>query len=269
MRADLHIHTYHSDGSFPPEKLIELAEEQRLDYLAITDHDCFAAYEAASRAIAGRGLALKLIPAAEFTAMLDDEEVHVLGYFKEFPSARLQQYAVQVQAERRVRVERALEILAKVGVKASIDDIPVHPGCQSLTQLHLAFLLIEKKYASTVAEARRVYLTDRVLPKFSMQAREVVETITGEGGMAVWAHPEVENFDRNLKLLIKSGLSGIEVLNLRRQSKASKQFIKAARKNKLVTTLGSDWHGHTHAYEYDHQLEGDKILPTFLERLFQ
>lgn len=269
MRADLHIHTHHSDGSSSPEKLIELAEEQRLDYLAITDHDCFAAYETARQAVAGRGLALKLIPAAEFTAMLDGQEIHVLGYFKEFPSARLQQYAGEVQAERRIRVERALENLAKVGVEASIDEIPVHPGCRSLTQLHLAFLLIEKKYASTVAEARQVYLTDRILPKFTMQAKGVVETITGEGGVAVWAHPEVENFDRNLKLLIKAGLSGVEVLNLRRQNKASKQFLKAAKKNHLVTTLGSDWHGHTHAYEYDQQLEGDKILPAFLERLYQ
>lgn len=269
MRADLHIHTHHSDGSFPPERLIELAEQQRLDYLAITDHDCFAAYEAASQAIARRGLALKLIPAAEFTAMLNGEEIHVLGYFKEFPSARLQQHAREVQAERRVRIERALENLAKVGVKASMDDIPAHPGCQSLTQLHLAFLLIEKKHASTVAEARQVYLTDRVLPKFSMQAKEVVATITGEGGVAVWAHPDVENFDRNLKLLMKSGLSGVEVLNLRRQNKASKQFLKAARKNHLVTTLGSDWHGHTHAYQHDHQLEGDRILPAFLERLYR
>ncbi|MBZ5537471.1 MAG: PHP domain-containing protein [Acidobacteriia bacterium] len=268
MRADLHIHTHHSDGSFPPERLIELAEEQRLDYLAITDHDCFASYEAASRAIALRGLALKLIPAAEFTAMLDGEEIHVLGYFKEFPSTRIQQYAGRAQAERRSRVVRALENLAKIGVEASIDDIQAHPGCQSLTQLHLAFLLIEKKYASSVAEARRVYLTDRVLPKFNMQAKEVVETITGEGGVAVWAHPEAENFDRNLKLLIKSGLSGVEVLNLRRQNKASRQFVKAARKNKLVTTLGSDWHGHTHPYGYDQQLEGEKILPAFLERLF-
>ncbi|MFI5173223.1 MAG: PHP domain-containing protein [Terriglobia bacterium] len=267
MRADLHIHTHHSDGSFPPERLIELAQERRLDYLAITDHDCFAAYEAACRALTTRGLNLKLIPAAEFTAMLDGEEIHLLGYFKEVPSPRLQAYASRVQGERRARIQGALDNLAKVGVEASLDDIPAHPDCQSLTQLHLALLLIKKKYAATVSEARQVYLTDRVLPKFTMRAQDVIETITGEGGLAVWAHPEVENFDRNLKLLIGSGLSGVEVLNLRRQNKASKQFIKAARKNKLVTTLGSDWHGHTHAYEYDRQLEGDRVLPAFLESL--
>jgi 3',5'-nucleoside bisphosphate phosphatase len=269
MRADLHIHTHYSDGSFPPERLIELAQERHLDYLAITDHDCFAAYEEARRASAERSLDLKLIPAAEFTGMLDGEEIHLLGYFKEFPSLRLQEYARKVQAERRDRIQRALETLTRVGVEASLDDIPAYPGCLSLTQLHLAFLLIEKKYAATVSEARRVYMTDRVLPRFTMRAQDVIETITEEGGVAVWAHPEVENFDRNLKVFIESGLSGVEVLNLRRQNKASKQFLKAARKNNLVTTLGSDWHGHSHPYEYDTQLEGDKILPAFLELLYE
>jgi len=268
MRADLHIHTHYSDGSFPPERLIELAEERRLDYLAITDHDCFAAHGAASRAVATRGLALKLISAAEFTAMLDGEEIHVHGYFKEIPSARIQHHAEQVQAERRARIEHALENLAAVGINASIDEIPAHPDCLSLTQLHLAQLLVDKKYATTIREAREVYLTERFLPKFSMSAKEVIGTITGEGGVAVWAHPDTDNFDRNLKTLTKLGLTGVEVLNLRRQGKASKQFIKAARKNDLVTTLGSDWHGHTHEYHFDQELEGDRILPAFLERLY-
>lgn len=268
MRADFHIHTYHSDGSFPPEKIIELAEKSRLDYLAITDHDCFAAYDAASHAITARGLKLKLIPAAEFTAMLDGEEIHVLGYFKDFPSPRIQQYAALVQAERRARIQRALDNLATVGVEATLDDIPAHPNCVSLTQLHLAFLLIEKNVVTSVGEARHVYLTDRVLPKFTMRAEDVIQTIVSEGGLAVWAHPEIDRVNNHLKTLAKSGLGGIEVLNLRRQEEASKPLLKAAKKNKLVTTLGSDWHGHSHSYDYERSLECDKIAGVFLERLF-
>lgn len=269
MRADLHIHTYYSDGSFPPEKLIELAEKSRLDYLAITDHDCFASYDAAAQEIARRGLSLKLIPAAEFTAMLDGNEIHIHGYFKEAPSPRMQQYAKLVQAERRSRIRRALDTLATIGVTASMEEVPAHPECLSLTQLHLCFLLIEKKYAATIGEARRVYLTDRVLPKFTLRAEDVIENITHEGGIAVWAHPEADGFDHHLKQLVKFGLGGVEVFNLRRQEKPSKQYLKAAKKHGLVTTLGSDWHGHTHEYRFDRELEGDKIIGAFLKRLGQ
>ena len=269
MRADLHIHTYHSDGSVPPEKLIDMAEETQLDYLAITDHDCLAAYEPATREIARRGLALKLIPAAEFTATLDGEEVHIHGYFKNSPSTRLLQYATMVQTERRRRVERAIEMLATVGVQATMEDLPADPHCLSLTQLHLAFLLMKKKYAATVGEARRVFLTERVLPKFTMRAEDVIETIISEEGLAVWAHPEAEHFDENLRTLMAFGLDGIEVYNLRRQDKASKHYIKAAKKNKLLTTLGSDWHGHHHKYASGDELKGDKILGEFLEELYR
>ncbi|MDD5543088.1 MAG: PHP domain-containing protein [Acidobacteriia bacterium] len=268
MRADLHIHTYHSDGSFPTETLIDLAEKNRLDYLAITDHDCFASFETATRLIGERGLGLKLIPAAEFTAMLNGEEIHIHGYFKEAPSPRLLQYAQMVQAERRARIERALEILGTIGVKATMDEIPAHPDCLSLTQLHLAFLLISKNYARSMGEARRVYLNERVLPKFTMRAEDVIQTISSEGGLAVWAHPDEENFDNRLKTLMGFGLAGLEVFNLRRQEKASKQFLKASKKNGLVASLGSDWHGHSHTYHYDHQLDGTKILPEFLGKLY-
>lgn len=269
MRADFHIHTYYSDGSFPPETLVDLAEKSRLDYLAITDHDCFASCEAASRAIQERGLSLKLIPASEFTAMLDGEEIHVHGYFKEFPSAKILEHAERVQAERRERIRTALERLATINVHASMNELPAHPDCKSLTQLHLAFLLIEKNYAQTVPEARNVFLHDHVLPKFTMSAEVVIQTITREGGLAVWAHPEENNFDRNLQTLAGFGLSGVEVYNLRRQEKPSRRFLKAARKKNLVTTLGSDWHGHSHEYLFDSELEGEKILGEFLEKLYQ
>jgi predicted metal-dependent phosphoesterase TrpH len=265
MRADLHTHTYHSDGVLAPEKLVDLAQQNDLDYLAITDHDCFTAYDAASRAIAERRLNLKLIPAAEFTAMLDGKEIHIHGYFKKSPSARLLDYAEGVQQERRLRIRGALETLAHVGVKATMEELPAHPENASLTQLHLALLLIEKKYAASVGEARRVYLTDRVLPKFTMRAEDVIETINREGGMAVWAHPDADFFDRSLKALLKMGLGGLEVYNLRRQNTASKRYLKAAKKHGLVTSLGSDWHGHTHEYAFGEKLECDKILEKFLE----
>jgi hypothetical protein len=267
MRADLHIHTHYSDGFFPTEKLIDLAEKSRLDYLAITDHDCFAACPEAKQLIAERGLPMTLIPAAEFTAMLEGEEIHIHGYFKEFPSARMQQYVKMVQDERRKRIERALEVLATIGVKADMEEIPAHPDNESLTQLHLAFLLMEKKYVESFGEARRVYLTDRVLPKFSMRAEDVIQTINSEGGLAVWAHPEEARFDHELKMLIGFGLGGVEVLNLRRQDDPSKRFIRAAKKHNLVTTLGSDWHGHSHSYHYERQLECDKILAGFLKKM--
>ena len=38
-RADLHVHTLYSDGTFTPRQIVELAVERGLTTVALTDHD--------------------------------------------------------------------------------------------------------------------------------------------------------------------------------------------------------------------------------------
>ncbi|HZQ09115.1 MAG TPA: CehA/McbA family metallohydrolase [Anaerolineae bacterium] len=39
LRGEMHCHTIHSDGDSTPEKLLQIARERGLDFLAITDHN--------------------------------------------------------------------------------------------------------------------------------------------------------------------------------------------------------------------------------------
>ena len=41
---DLHIHTVHSDGQPTVKEILKLAEENKLDYIAFTDHDAVSAF---------------------------------------------------------------------------------------------------------------------------------------------------------------------------------------------------------------------------------
>ena len=38
-RADLHLHTTHSDGDYTPAEVVDLARRSGLSAIAITDHD--------------------------------------------------------------------------------------------------------------------------------------------------------------------------------------------------------------------------------------
>jgi len=38
-RIDLHLHSNASDGSYPPETVVALAEENGVGAMALTDHD--------------------------------------------------------------------------------------------------------------------------------------------------------------------------------------------------------------------------------------
>src|SRR5437899_7983061 len=77
-RADLHLHTTHSDGSYTPAEVVDLARRSGLAAIAVTDHDTTAGV-AEARATALDGL--EVIAGVEITAEYQGRELHLLGYF--------------------------------------------------------------------------------------------------------------------------------------------------------------------------------------------
>src|SRR5437660_637898 len=78
-RADLHIHTTHSDGNYTPAQVVELARRCGLSAIAITDHDTSSGILAARQAVGVS--ALEIIAGAEITAEFRGRELHLLAYF--------------------------------------------------------------------------------------------------------------------------------------------------------------------------------------------
>ena len=78
---DLHCHsTYSPDGSFSPAQLLDMAEQQRLEILSITDHDHIGAYnDLLDPAIRNR-FSGRMITGVEITAILNGQPVEVLAY---------------------------------------------------------------------------------------------------------------------------------------------------------------------------------------------
>src|SRR5437763_14688745 len=77
-RADLHLHTTHSDGEYTPAQVVDLARRSGLAAVAVTDHDTVSAIEE-TRAAAGTGL--EVIAGVEISAEYEGRELHLLGYF--------------------------------------------------------------------------------------------------------------------------------------------------------------------------------------------
>ena len=82
MAVDLHAHTNASDGSLSPEELVHRAISKDLTALAITDHDSVEAIPKGLRA--AEGSSLLLIPGVELSAVYEDLDVHILGYFVDY-----------------------------------------------------------------------------------------------------------------------------------------------------------------------------------------
>src|SRR5581483_1662921 len=78
-RADLHLHTTHSDGLYTPAQVVELARRSGLSAVALTDHDTLGGLPAARAA--ARGASVEVIAGAEITCEYRGRELHLLAYF--------------------------------------------------------------------------------------------------------------------------------------------------------------------------------------------
>src|SRR5581483_6711998 len=77
-RADLHLHTTHSDGTYTPAEVVELARRSGLSAIAITDHDTLSGIPAA-RAAAVR-TTVEVIAGIEITSEYQAQELHLLAF---------------------------------------------------------------------------------------------------------------------------------------------------------------------------------------------
>ena len=73
---DLHTHTTKSDGTFLPNELLELAENQNISILSITDHESVDAYYDMDRNL----FTGKIIPGIELRTSCFGVAIELLGY---------------------------------------------------------------------------------------------------------------------------------------------------------------------------------------------
>ncbi len=105
-RADLHVHTTCSDGSYTPDEVVDLARRSGLAAVAITDHDTLAGIGPARSAARG---ALEVVAGVEITAEHNGRVRHLLGYFFDPEDASLNAALAEVRTRRAERFREMVE----------------------------------------------------------------------------------------------------------------------------------------------------------------
>ena len=77
---DLHMHTNNSDGSDTTEELIKKAEDMKLKYISITDHDNLHAHEEIREEHLEKLFSGKIITGIEIKCIYKKRTIEVLGY---------------------------------------------------------------------------------------------------------------------------------------------------------------------------------------------
>ncbi len=250
--ADLHIHTYFSDGTDSPQEVVAQARVAGLSCIAITDHDVLDAVASAMEA--GATCGLEVIAGVELSTQADAKDMHILGYFVNHTQGLLFN---QCERFREKRQERMKEMIANLK-SAGVDDITYEEVCaltksRAVGRVHLALLLKQKGWVKSITGAFGKYLGDGCpgyAPKYRQTPFEAIDLIHSSGGLAVMAHPMLTQKDEWISRLANAGLDGLEVYYPNCSDVVTQFYARIARKYKLLMTGGSDAHGTVKAYTH-------------------
>ena len=244
---DLHLHTTASDGLCTPEVLLQRVAEARLTTIAVTDHDTTAAI-AATRTLCSEA-GLTLVPGIEITAMQAGRDVHMLGYFIDPASERLQTFLARARASRLERVHAIADRLATLGVPIDISALVADAGRQdgrSVGRPQIARALIAAGHVTHANEAFDKWLA-RGRPGFVARAGEapeqVIAIIHEASGLASLAHPALTDIDERIPALRDAGLDALEAYHSEHDERARDRYLSMASRLGLLVTGGSDYHG--------------------------
>ena len=263
MKLDLHVHSTASDGTVSPEEVVDRAIAGGLDVLALADHDTAAGVE---RAIAAaRGRMLHIIPAVEMSSTFEGTDIHILGYFVDIGSEAFDQHTRRSHQRRDARMAEMVTRLARQGITITRKQLNEQRGSADVaySRPHLARALMRAGYANSFKETfARLIGNDcsAYVPTLIATPEEVTRVVLAAGGIPVWAHPPAELFRQLLPRLLDAGLKGLEAYRASRVSVGLDELEEVARREGLVLTGGSDWHGPESGSELgDFHVTGDKV----------
>lgn len=242
MRADLHCHSTHSDGSYTPRELISLAKEIGLTALAITDHDAISSFDEVVEP------EIALLSGVELSTTQGTTQVHVLGYAFDLKSKVMHDFCAACRHQRVERNELILEKLSSKGfvinksdfVKATDDTVTAYG------RPHIAFAMVKKGYVKSIQEAFKRYIGEGkscYIPGKKYSVEEGIDIIHQAGGKAVIAHPHLIYEKNVVQELLKMDFDGLEAYYSKFPESVNMKWVKIAEEHDLLATGGSDFHG--------------------------
>ena len=247
---DLHTHTNFSDGTDSPTQLINKALAAGISVLGLTDHDSISGWQEAITALRP---GISLVPGSEISCQTSDGiSVHILGLLFDSENLELMGTMQATRENRHGRMAKIITRLNEAGIDISMQDVldQLAEGA-TLGRPHLADALVKKGVVASRDEAFTQMLHNKskyYVSHYSPLPEVAIKMIKAAGGVSVIAHPMASHRGRTISLetfgsLIDAGLDGVEVDHRDHSPDEKTQLIELAKRNNLVMTGASDYHG--------------------------
>lgn len=273
MKIDLHSHTYYSDGVLSPSELVARAVANKVNVLAITDHDTVLGLGEAQQAIASEQQPIQLIAGVEISTSWHEFEIHIVGLGID-PTDDLFQRRLASQQQR--RIERAQEMarrLTKHQVPDCFEQVLALAHGGAITRTHFARHLVNIGKASSLSGVFKHYLARGkagYVPNNWIALADAVQWIHDAGGIAVLAHPLKYKLNgkwltRLMKEFSEAGGDAAEVASPQQTPVQKREIWRLCQLFGLVASVGSDFHQPTDWNELGRGLYmTDDIVPLWV-----
>ncbi len=247
--VDLHTHSSASDGQYAPAELVEMAQKNGVEVLAVTDHDTIDGVEEA--VIVGERAQIRVLRGVELSAG-DHVNLHILGYG--FSTDKIERPLAQRKKGREARKYRIAGFLREKGICIDLAEVERQAGGGCVGRPHFALAMVEQGFVSTRKEAFDRYLDTADFHAFDKDKPSVetcIREIKDAGGKASLAHPYQillgeETLEDLVRRLTDCGLDAIECFYPRHTPEQTAYYRELAGKYHLHITGGSDFHGERH-----------------------
>lgn len=259
--CDLHVHSSMSDGDFTRREVIELAIDNGITTLAITDHNVpFLDREELQAEYPN----VDLITGSEVSVKIfvngKNKEIHVIALdynnTSEFVS-----FLANNRFNTKEYIDSIISWLDSQGLYLgeTYDSLKHKTKSHHIGRLLIARIMVEKGLANNIDEAFDKYIgnkADNDCPKPSIECYAELETaieqILHAGGIPVLAHPLLYSLpDNELRNLLarfkKLGGKGMEVYYGLYNQEEIDHLLRLSQEYDLYPSAGSDFHGHGHS----------------------
>lgn len=249
MIVDLHFHSCFSDGTLPPNELLERAINSQIDIISLTDHDTFAGVSELHNA--NKSLKTRVINGVEISVRWKKYDIHVLAYNFDLQNAGMNEL---FKKQKENRINRAYEIsknLEKFGIKDAFLKAEKYSKHGNIGRPHFAKVMLDEGVVKSLTEAFDVYLGNNkkaYVDSCWVDLLSAVAIVKNAGGDAVIAHPlKYKLTNTKLRKLIcdfkDAGGEGLEVISSDLPSIDVNRLADLTVEFSLFASSGSDFHG--------------------------
>lgn len=245
MIADLHIHTKASDGKYTSKEIVQMAMCEKIDVIAITDHDTTDGIDQALKEAKKNNLIV--IPGIELSTLYNGNSVHILGYFNgmNYLNSSFQKFLKEIRDYRFYRAKLILQRLDTLyNIKLDFNKI-MGETKGVLARPHIAEAIIKSGYNYSYEYIFNNFIGNNCpayVPNKDISISEGIERLKNAGAIVVLAHPKLLK-NGILHDVLSFNFDGMESVYYLNSEEETKEFIKMSEERNLIITAGSDFHG--------------------------